>query len=386
MTDTRRTDVVLLLVALVWGSSYLSAQTAAAALPVLTVLFARYALAALVCLGMVAALRSGWSRDEVRAGLPLGLTQAAVLVVETYGVAHTTAANAGLIISLAIVLTPLLDRAGHPGGLPASFYAAAGLCVPAVALLMSGNGFHAPRLGDLLMLGAAGVRAGHVALVGRITARRTVRPVHLTAVQTLVGTALFLPLSAGGLPDLVRASGGTWGQLVYLALFCSVFAFLVQTWAVQRTSASRASLLLGTEPVWAAAVGVALAGERFTPLTALGAALMIAAGYRAQAVERAHRAARTAAEEGAARDRAVRRTAKARDRGSGCRGLSPGARPGTAPVPPVEEPTGRAAALPAARHPGAAARPSSADPTPGPVPDPVPGARTGPVPGVSTGV
>ncbi|MDL5204465.1 DMT family transporter [Streptomyces sp. ALI-76-A] len=296
MSDTRRTDAVLLLVALVWGSSYLSAQTATAALPVLLVLLMRYALSAVACLGLVAA-RTGarpgsrrWTRDELRAGVPLGLTQAAVLVVETYGVAHTTAANAGLIISLTIVLTPFLDRTGHPGGLPPAFYAAAGVCVLAVGLLMSGNGFHAPRLGDLLMLGAALVRAAHVALIGRLTAGRVIRPLQLTTVQTLVGCALFLLPAAGDLPDLARTDAATWAQLVYLALFCSVFAFLAQTWAVQRTSASRAGLLLGTEPIWAAAVGVALAGEHFTPLTGLGAALMVTGTYWGQAVERAHRA------------------------------------------------------------------------------------------------
>ncbi|MBT2422706.1 DMT family transporter [Streptomyces sp. ISL-22] len=294
MSDVRRTDAVLLLVALVWGSSYLSAQTATAALPVLLVLFARYALSALACLGVVAAGRHGprrWTRDELRAGLLLGVTQAAVLVVETYGVAHTSAANAGLIISLTIVLTPLLDRGGHRGALPVSFFAATGVCVLAIGLLMSGNGFQAPRLGDLLMLGAALIRAAHVALVGRLTTGRAIRPLHLTTVQTLVGTALFLPMAALDLPTLVHADPATWAQLVYLALFCSVFAFLAQTWAVQRTSASRASLLLGTEPVWAVAIGVALGGEHLTPLTGLGAVLMVAGTYWGQTVERTHRTA-----------------------------------------------------------------------------------------------
>lgn len=294
VSDVRRTDAVLLLVALVWGSSYLSAQTATAALPVLLVLFARYALSALACLGVVTSRRRGsrrWTRDELRAGVPLGVTQAAVLVVETYGVAHTSAANAGLIISLTIVLTPLLDRGGRRSPLPGSFFAATGVCVLAVGLLMSGNGFHAPRLGDLLMLGAALIRAVHVALVGRFTTGRAIRPLHLTTVQTLVGTVLFLPAAALDLPTLVHADPATWAQLVYLALFCSVFAFLAQTWAVQRTSASRASLLLGTEPVWAVAVGVALGGDHLTPLTGLGAALLIAGTYWGQAVERAHRGA-----------------------------------------------------------------------------------------------
>ncbi|NGO40824.1 DMT family transporter [Streptomyces ureilyticus] len=297
MPDARRTDAVLLLVALVWGSSYLSAQTAAAALPVLVVLFARYALSALACLGLVAAARRGpqgrtrgWTREEIRAGVPLGVTQAAVLLIETYGVAHTSAANAGLIISLTIVLTPLLDRSGRRGGLPPVFFAAAGVCVLAVGLLMAGNGFHALRLGDLLMLGAAVVRAAHVVLVGRLTAGRTIRPLQLTAVQTLVGSALFLAPAARDLPDLAHVGPAAWAQLLYLALFCSVFAFLAQTWAVQRTSASRASLLLGTEPIWAAAVGIGLAGEHFTVLTGFGAALMVAGTYWGQAVERAHRA------------------------------------------------------------------------------------------------
>ncbi|MEU8864815.1 DMT family transporter [Streptomyces umbrinus] len=303
MPDARRTDAVLLLVALVWGSSYLSAQTATAVLPVLVVLFARYALSALACLGLVAADRKSgrWTRDELRIGVPLGVTQAAVLVVETYGVAHTSAANAGLIISLTIVITPLLDRSGHRGGLPLSFYAAAGVCLLAVGLLMSGNGFHAPRLGDLLMLAAALIRAVHVALVGRLTVNRAIRPLRLTTVQTLVGSALFLLPASGELSTLAHIGVAGWAQLLYLALFCSVFAFLAQTWAVQRTSASRASLLLGTEPIWAAAVGIALAGDHFTPVTALGATLLVTGTYWGQAIERAHRAKAPSGARGTAR-------------------------------------------------------------------------------------
>ncbi|MFF5404968.1 DMT family transporter [Streptomyces misionensis] len=303
MHIARRTDAVLLLVALVWGSSYLAAKTATVTLPVLVVLFARYAISALGC-GALVALRRGrhrWTRAEVRAGSLLGVTQAAVLVLETYGVAHTSAANAGLIISLTIVLTPLLDRTGNRR-LPWTFFLAAGVCAVAVGLLASGTGLHAPRLGDVLVLAAAVVRAGHVALVGRLTAGRPMDPLHLTATQTVVGSALFLPPAVTGLPDLVHSGATTWAQLIYLALFCSVFAFLAQTWAVQGTSASRASLLLGTEPIWAAAIGIGVGGERLTLWAALGAVLMVAGTYWGQAIERTHRTgtARTGKAVGAA--------------------------------------------------------------------------------------
>lgn len=290
MIVARRCDAVLLLVALVWGSSYLAAKTVTVALPVLAVLFARYAISALACGALVAVRRRVWTRDEVRVGSLLGVTQAAVLVLETYGVAHTSAANAGLIISLTVVLTPLLDRSGGRG-LPPAFFLAAGLCVLAVGLLTSSTGLHAPRLGDVLILAAAGVRAGHVALVGRLTAGRPADPLHLTTAQTVVGTALFLPLAISHLPRLAHSSASTWSQLIYLALFCSVFAFLAQTWAVQQTSASRASLLLGTEPIWAVAIGISLGGERLTVWASLGAALMVAGTYWGQVIERTHRTA-----------------------------------------------------------------------------------------------
>ncbi|GAB3690476.1 DMT family transporter [Actinocorallia lasiicapitis] len=289
MSETHRTDAVLLLVAIVWGSSYLVAKNATVALPIMAVLFARYALSALACLGLGGG--RGATGEELRLGGVLGVTQASILVLETYGVAHTSAANAGLLISLTIMLTPLLDRAN--GALPPRFYAAAGVCVVAVGLLVSGSGLHAPRSGDLLILAAAVVRAGHVALVGRLTTGRAVRPLRLTTVQTVVGTLLFAVPVLWSVPELAGAGAVTWAQLAYLALFCSVFAFLAQTWAVQRTSASRASLLLGTEPVWAVVIGIGLGGERLSPLTALGAALMVAGTSWGQSVERAHRAERS---------------------------------------------------------------------------------------------
>lgn len=291
MFHARRTDAVLLLVAVVWGSSYLAAKTATYALPVLVVLFARYAVSATACLSLVAAGRrpGRCTRDEVRVGAVLGVTQAAVLVLETYGVAHTSAANAGLIISLTIVLTPPLDRRAGNGQLPPRFFAATGLCLLAVTLLMSGSGFQTPRIGDLLMLAAAVVRSVHVALVGRLAKGRVVRPLQLTAVQMVIGSALFAVPAASGLPRLAQVDAAVWGRLIYLALFCSVFAFLAQTWAVQNSSASRASLLLGTEPVWAVAVGIGLGGEEFTAVAVLGAALMVTGTYWGQSIERTDR-------------------------------------------------------------------------------------------------
>jgi drug/metabolite transporter (DMT)-like permease len=109
-------------------------------------------------------------------------------------------------------------------------------------------------------------------------------------VQLVVCALGFSLLSGGDLvPAVTRLDLTGWLDVLFLGLLCSVFAFAVQLWAVRRTSAARASILMGTEPVWALLVGVLLAGEPIGPLGLVGAAVIVAAGYAGQAIERRHR-------------------------------------------------------------------------------------------------
>jgi drug/metabolite transporter (DMT)-like permease len=284
----RRSDLLLLAVAVVWGSSYLAAQTLVLAGGVLVVLALRFLISAIALAPVMAGRRL--TRPEVRVGALLGLTQASVLVLETYGVALTTATNAGVLISLTILLTPALEGAVRRRWLPPRFFVAAAVAVAGVVLLVAGPGLRAPTAGDALMLAAAVVRAAHVTLSGRLTDGRRYDTVTLTWLQMMVGAALFTLLAAPALPSAVRAfNPGQWLGVLYLALGCSVFAFLVQLWAIRRTSAARASLLLGTEPVWAVLFGVGIAGEHLTAIAVAGITLVLAGTYYGQRIEADHR-------------------------------------------------------------------------------------------------
>jgi drug/metabolite transporter (DMT)-like permease len=284
-------DVLLLAVAAVWGSSYLAAKFLVIGTGVVPVLALRYLVAA-AALGVVCCLHrpSRPTRRELAVGVLLGLTQASVLALETFGVARTTATNAGLLISLTIVATPVLEGVALRRWLPRRFFVAAALAVTGVCLLVTDGGFRAPTVGDLLVLGAALVRAGHVTALGRLTAGRSYGTLHLTLVQLVVGAVLFTALDVRGVGSAASAlTPGGWLAVAFLGLFCSVFAFLVQLWAVRRTSAARASLLMGTEPLWAVAVGLTLGGEALGMLSALGAALVVAGTGWGQRIETQHR-------------------------------------------------------------------------------------------------
>jgi drug/metabolite transporter (DMT)-like permease len=284
-------DILLLGVALVWGSSYLATKVLTLHGTVFAILALRFLIAAVVMV-VVWALSRGRTGEErlgrrgLLVALTVGGTQALILSLETWGVSLTSATNAGLIISMTIVFTPALESLWLRRWLPRPYFIAATIAVVGVALLVSGAGWHAPSLGDVLMLTAAVVRSVHVTALGRLTAGHRYRSVSITLVQTLTCAVLFVALDIPGLSSaIVTFTGSDWLIVIYLAVACTVFAFLVQLWAVRRTSAARVSLLLGTEPIWAVVIGVSLGGEALGWLGFIGAGLIIAGSYRAQAIE-----------------------------------------------------------------------------------------------------
>ncbi|MFB8171602.1 DMT family transporter [Kitasatospora purpeofusca] len=272
-------DLPVLLVAVVWGSSFLAVQRVAEPDTVVAMLVLRFGLV-LPVLGLFAwrALRR-LRRAEWLGGAALGLVLGAIFLLETFGAVHTSATNAGLIISLTIVFTPLAESALARTPLPRPFLAAAGLAVVGIALLTGEGGLRAPSAGDLLVLGAAVVRTVNVLATARVRAIRETDTLAVTWVQLATATLVFAVVApfVGPLPWTVAATYGPaqWGWLFHLTLLCTLFAFFVQMWAVRTTSPSRVSLLLGTEPLWAAVFGITLAGNHLGPLALLGGALVL---------------------------------------------------------------------------------------------------------------
>ncbi|MBQ3185784.1 MAG: DMT family transporter, partial [Firmicutes bacterium] len=72
------------------------------------------------------------------------------------------------------------------------------------------------------------------------------------------------------------SSGIVWGSALFLAVFCTGVAFIVQTIAQQYTSATHVGVIFTLEPVFAGIVAFALAGEILLPRAYFGAFLLLA--------------------------------------------------------------------------------------------------------------
>lgn len=284
-------DVLLVAVAAVWGASFAAAKSLALEVGVPSAVALRFLVAALALAVICAARRERMPHGRgLAVAVLLGFSQAAIIGLETWGVHLTSATNAGLLISLALIFTPVLESLAARSWLPRSYFVAAVAAVVGVALLVSDGGLRMPNAGDALVIAAAVVRALHVTASARLTRGRRDSTLAVVLVQLIACAATASLVAGAELPAAVaRLDGQGWANVVFLGLMCSVFAFVVQLWAVRRTSATRASILMGTEPVWALLVGILLAGESVGAVGLLGAALIVAASYAGQAIEKRHR-------------------------------------------------------------------------------------------------
>ena len=275
---SRTVDLALLAVAAVWGTSYALTKDALTVQPVLGFLAVRFALTALA---LAPALVRGLLSDAValaRVGLPLGAILLGVFLCETYGVLHTSAANAAVLISLCVVMTPFVEWAVL-GARPSAGLLAAVACACAGAWLIAGGVEARLGLGDALILAAALLRAVMVTATRALTSGFEGSSLALTGVQALVVAAGAATLALAADPAALefRAGARTWAVLAWLVLACTVFAFFAQNYASRRASPSRVSLLMGTEPVFGVLFAMAWLGERPGAWAWAGIALVVGA-------------------------------------------------------------------------------------------------------------
>jgi drug/metabolite transporter (DMT)-like permease len=183
-----------------------------------------------------------------------------------------------------------MESAWNRRWLPRSFFLAAVGAIVGVALLVTGNGIQEPNMGDVLLFVAAIVRAVHVTAQGVLTRNREASSFNMILMQCLTATVVFFVFDVQGAFDAIATFGpAQWAGTLFLALFCSVFAFVAQLWAIRQTSASRSTLLLATEPIWAVFIAVWFGGETLALIGILGAVVIIVSTYIGQGIESRYR-------------------------------------------------------------------------------------------------
>lgn len=252
--------------AAIWGSTFFVVKAALADIdPVIMVAY-RFLLAGLILL--IYLLLTGKS---ILAGLGKGFWLAVILwalyIPQTIGLGITTASNSGFITGLFVAFVPVLLRIIFKR--KPTFLEVIASVVSLIGLWILTGGMTNVNVGDMLTLLAAFAYALHLLYADKYM-KTGIDPMVINCQQFLLiglfsvitGLVFDLPFGIG--------STGTIKIVIFLAIFPTLLAFVIQMISQKIISPLRVSLIFALEPVFAGIFAWTLGGEQFVLHGAIG--------------------------------------------------------------------------------------------------------------------
>jgi drug/metabolite transporter (DMT)-like permease len=280
LTPRLRADLLLLSAAVIWGTGFVAQRVAAGSIGAFSFNGLRFLLAALVLLPF--ALRS-WKRLDRKGWAGVGLLGLLLVIAAAFqqtGMRYTTAANAGFITGLYVVLIPIFLSILWRQPPRAVLWPAAGMAAFGMYLLSTGGSLTPLNQGDALELAGAVMWAFHVILMGRLV--RFVPPVQLMVGMNLVCGLVSLAIGFFFEPSILPALGGVAWAVVYTGIFSIAMGFTFQAMGQKEAPAADAAILLSLEALFAALFGWLVLNEVLSGVQWLGCILMLAGMLMAQ--------------------------------------------------------------------------------------------------------
>ena len=265
----------LVLMAMLWGSTFFSMKALIGEIPVPDMLAVRFVIAASV----VAVLaRKHWrmSRRTLRQGVVIGVIYGSAQLVQTYGLARTPASVSGFITGLYVVVTPFLAAWLLRERIAGLTWVAVVLATAGLGVLSLDPGSLTVRAGagEVLTLVSAVLYAGHIVAVDRYSS--PVTALQLTNVELSVVALICLIAALPGGVSLPR-TGAEWTWMIYLAVIAGAVPIFLQIWAQSYVESTTAAVIMAGEPVWAALFAVLFGGESVSWQMIVGGTVMVAA-------------------------------------------------------------------------------------------------------------
>jgi drug/metabolite transporter (DMT)-like permease len=260
--------VLLLVVTLIWGTSFPLLKVAVSRLSPSAILATRFAVAALPFTLYLRFLNLSLLRD----GVILGLVIFTAFTIQTVALETTSANHAAFITSFNVILVPLLGQLLGRQVFLKTFFAA-GIAILGIGVMCWES--EQIVIGDFLMLIDALLYSIYILKLESITLRHPILP--LTAIQLWVITIVSLIWAS---PDLLRqqeAIGANLGVLLYLGLIGTAVPVVFQVVAQRWVNAYETALMYTLEPIFAAVFSFLLLGETLGVRGVIGATFVLVA-------------------------------------------------------------------------------------------------------------
>ncbi|AVS72863.1 DMT family transporter [Paracidovorax cattleyae] len=281
MRSERQGLLALLLVTMVWGTTFPAMKMLSAHLDALQIIWMRFAIA----LAVLSPMWRGMRRAEFGWGLMLGALLFLAFWLQIEGLARTSSNRNAFVTGLNVLVVPLLAMAVLGRRYGWTLWAACGMALAGMGLMFHEN--EPWSLGDTLTLASTVFYAIYILALeecARRTAGAPLRATRMAAMQALVmfgAATVLVGVRHGGyatpMAQIAQLPGDAWSAVAYLGVVASVLVVTLQAWGQQRVDAMRSAIVFGLEPVFAALTAWVLIGERLGGAGVCGAALIVGA-------------------------------------------------------------------------------------------------------------
>lgn len=270
-----KADIMLVLVTLCWGVSYYMMDVSLEDLGPFTLNAFRFLGAFAIALIAAFPKLKTVNRTTLKYSLLVGMALVFVYIGATFGVMYTSLSNSGFLCALTVVFTPIMAFLFKKQVPDKKLAAVVVMCLAGIGLLTLNEQLK-PAFGDILCIMCAVAYAVDLLITESAVAREEVNAFQLGVFQLGFTGAFNCALAFLTEEPHLPQSGGVWGSVLFLAVFCTGIAFIVQAIAQQYTSASHVGVIFTLEPVFSGIVAFFLAGEVLLPRAYAGAVILLA--------------------------------------------------------------------------------------------------------------
>ncbi|MEC1180545.1 DMT family transporter [Metasolibacillus meyeri] len=267
-------DAMMLITAIVWGSGFVVVAIALNYLTAYQVMAGRFILAAIILL-----ILFGYKLKELRwsvvwKGAILGTILYIAFAFQTVGLEYTTASKNAFITAVNVVIVPLIAFIFYKRKIDGYEMFGSVLALVGIGLL-SLQGSFKMNIGDMLTLICAVGFAFDIFYTNYFVQKEDALVLTIVQFVTAAVIGTLVVIMQGEIPTTIAKEGIY--AIIYLAVFSTTLAYVLQNVAHKYTTATKAAIILSTEALFGTLFAILFLHEVLTFKMTIGAILIMAA-------------------------------------------------------------------------------------------------------------
>ena len=254
-------DLSLFIVAIIWGSGFIVTKSALDYVTPYYMLFYRFFISAvLLAIILFKKIRKASIKD-IKAGIIVGIFLFAGFATQTIGLQYTEAGKQAFITATNVVMVPFIYWAIAKKKPDKFELMAAFLCLIGIGVLSLNSNF-TMGYGEFLTLICAVLFALHISSTGYFAKKSDPYVISVVQLGTVAILSLIFALLFEGTD--IKIQSETIIPILYLAIFGTMIAFLIQTVAQKYTTSTHTAIILSLEAVFGSIFAIIFLKEKLT--------------------------------------------------------------------------------------------------------------------------